>query len=179
MVCKKKPGLTRKGMDEVGKAAHAAGEFVSENAKLAMDSGKNLGARGAREAVGVQRKLFKGALDVFDMVHKQAGKTMEKALGDSEYVPEEARAVAKEWSRVVKIGRAELKTAVDKSFDLVEQYLKRIEKPAKAAAAKPASKKKAAAKKPASAKPAPKKKAAVKKPAARKAAAKKEDAAKN
>lgn len=174
MACKKKAGLTRKGMDEVNKAAHAAGEFVAEGAKAALDSGKTLGVRGAREAVGVQRKMFKGALDVFDMVHKQAGKTMESALGESDYVPDEARQVAKEWSRVVKVARTELKTAIEKSFDLVEQYLKRIEKPAKAAkkpAAKKAAAKKAPAKKPV-AKKAAAKKPAVKKPAAKKTAAK-------
>jgi hypothetical protein len=180
MACKKKPGMTRKSMDEVGKAARAAGEFVSESAKAALDSGKNLGVRGAREAVGLERKMFKGALDVFDMVHKKAGKTMEQALGDSDYVAAEAREVAKEWSRVVKVGRAELKTAIEKSFDLVEQYLDRVAKPAKSAAKK-ATAKKAAAKKPAAkkavAKKAAVKKAVVKKPAAKKPVAKKKPAA--
>ena len=172
MVCKKNPGMTRKSMDEVGKAANAAGKFVSDGAKKALDSGKTLGVRGAKEAVGVERKMFKGALDVFDMVHKKAGKTMEKALSDSDYVPAEARQVAKEWSRVGKVGRAELKTAIEKSFDLVEQYLNRVSKPVKAASAKPAVKKKAAAKKPTVAKKsAAKKPVAKKKPAAKKKAA--------
>ena len=176
MACKKKVGLARKGMDEVGKAAHAAGEFMSESSKSALGSGKTLGVRGAKEAVGLERKMFKGALDVFDMVHKKAGKTMEKALSDNDYVADEARQVAKEWSRVVKVARAELKTAIEKSFDLVEQYLDRVAKqgttaspkPAKAASAKPAAKKKAAAKKPAVKKPAAKKPVAGKKPAAKK-----------
>jgi hypothetical protein len=163
MACKKKPGMARKSMDEVGKAAQAAGEFVSESAKKALGSGKTLGVRGAREAVGLERKMFKVALEGFDMVHKQAGKTMEKVLGDSEYVSDEAREVAKEWSRVVKVGRAELKTAIEKSFDLVEHYLDRV--------AKPAAKKKAAAKKPTAKKAAVKKAAAKKKPAAKKKAA--------
>jgi hypothetical protein len=172
MACEKKPGLARKGMDEVNKAAMIAGVFVSEGAKKALGSGKHLGVRGAREAVGLERKMFKGALDVFDMVHKKAGKTMEQALSDSERVPDEAREVAKEWSRVVKIGRAELKTAIEKSFDLVEKYLDRVADPASAAAAKPAAKK-AAVKKPAAKKPAAKKTVA-KKPAAKKKAAAKE-----
>ena len=166
MACKQKPGLTRKGMDEMGKAALIAGGFMSQGAKRALGSGKTLGARGAREALGLERKMFKGALEVFDMVQKQAGKTVELALGQSEHVPAEARAVAKEWSRVVKVGRAELKTAIEKSFDLVEQYLSRVAEPEKAASAKPA------AKKPAAKKPAAKKKpAAVKKPVASKKAA--------
>ena len=166
MASKKKPGMARKSIDEVGKAAQAAGDFVSESAKKALGSGKTLGVRGAKEAVGLERKMFKSALDVFDMVYKKADKTMEKALGDSEHVPAEARQVAREWSRVVKVGRAELKTAIEKSFDLVEQYLDRVAKPVKAASAKPAAKKKAAAKKPAAKKAVAKKKPAAKKKAA-------------
>jgi len=163
MVQKKKPGMARKGMEEVSKVAQAAGEFVSERAKQALGSGKTLGVRGAKEAVGLERKMFKSALDVFDMVYKKADKTMEAALCNNEHVPAEAREVAKEWSRVVKVGRTELKTAIEKSFDLVEKYLDRVSKPPKAAAKKSAAKKPAAKKKPAANKKAvAKKKAAVK-----------------
>ncbi len=172
MACKKDPGMARKGMDEVGKAAQVASGIVSAGAIKALDSGKKLGLRGARESVNLERKMFKSALDVFDMVYKKADKTMGKALGDSEHVPDEARQVAKEWSRVVKIGRAELKTAIEKSFDLVEQYLDRVAEPAKAASSKPAPAKKAAAKKAVAKKPAAKKAPVVKKaPAAKKKAA--------
>ncbi len=159
----------RKKIDEVRKVAQVAGEIASAGAAKALGSGKTLGVRGAREAVGLERKMFKSALDVFDMVYKKADKTMEQALSHNEHVPAEAREVAKEWSRVVKVGRTELKTAIEKSFDLVEQYLDRVAKPA--ASAKPAAKKKAAVKKPVAKKP------AVKKPAAKKKAAPKKEAA--
>jgi hypothetical protein len=155
---KKKPGVAAKRMDDVCKAAQVAGVIASTGAKKALGSGKTLGVRGAREAVGLERKMFKGALDVFDMVYKKADKTMDMALSHNEHVPAEAREVAKEWSRVVKIGRAELKTAIEKSFDLVEQYLDRVAKPAEAAAVKPVAKK-PAAKKPAVKKPVAKKEA--------------------
>jgi len=106
MACKKKPGLTRKGMDEMGKAAQAAGEFVSEAPGRRWAPARHWAcAVPGRPWPGAQ--MFKVALEGFDMVHKQAGRTMEKVLGDSDYVSDEAREVAKEWSRVVKVGRAD------------------------------------------------------------------------
>ena len=158
---------SKKAVEDFGKIAEMVGDFIPGVAKDAAGMAKTTGAGGARQALQMQRRIFQSALSVFDTVQKQAGKVIEKNLAGNENLPEEAREVVKEWTRVIKTGRNEMTGAVEKSFDLIDQYLSKVQKSDKVKAAP----KKAAAKKASTKVPA--KKAAVKKAPAKKTAVKK------
>lgn len=169
---------SKKGIEELGRLVDTIGGLVPDAAVGVVNSTKGKTIHGSREALKLQRSLFKGTLGVVDSVQKHAGKVVESAVTGNEKMPAEARELMREWTRVMRVGRDELKAAVEKSFDLVDQYLARAEKTAKTscrkcgkAAAPKAAVKKAAPAKPAKAKAKPKakkapaKKAAPKKPA--------------
>ena len=110
----------------------------------------------AISVVDFQKTTMGNAIDVIGKVQDQSGKMLHEIIQKASWVPGEGREVVDEWNRTIKKGREDFRRTTDKSFDLVAQYLKRLQKQAA-----PATVAKSTAKKPA--KQAPAKKAAPKK----------------
>lgn len=125
-------------------------------------------------AVDFQKTTFDSAFGALSRLQSQSEDMVGGMLNNADWLPKEGKAVSKEWVKLLRAARSDFKDTVDKSFDLISDYLERVEagKPSK----KKAAKKKAAPKKKSTAKrkPAAKKKTAAK----RKTAAKKKTAAK-
>jgi hypothetical protein len=115
--------------------------------------------------VDFQKTTFDNMYKAIAQVQEKSENAVSGMLHDAGWLPGEGKAVVKEWVHLLRSSRADFNKTVGKSFDLITEYLKRVEKNKHAA---PAKKKKAAPKKAAAAKKAPaKKKAAPKKKAAK------------
>lgn len=175
-------GMLNDTIDKAIKRTEALRDSLEKSAEDTAEQATRRAAKLALAVVDFQKTTFHNTFKVLGQVQDQSTKAVSGMLLDAEWLPQEGKQVVREWSRVLQDGRKEFEHTVDKSFDLVTHFLKRMQdgKPTKkkaAAAKKPAAKKpaakKTAVKKPAAKKAVPAKKPAAKKPAAKKAGAKK------
>jgi len=141
------------------------GEF-EKRAEETADQTRRRAARLALSVVDFQKTTFDNVYKAIAKVQEKSENAVSGMLHDSGWLPGEGKAVVKEWVHLMRSSRADFSKTVDKSFDLITDYLKRVEAEGKKAKKKTAGKK------------APAKKAAAKKAAPKKAPAKKKVAAK-
>lgn len=122
-------------------------------------------ARLALSVVDLQKTTYDHTFKAIARVQEKSENAVSKVLHDAKWLPGEGKAVVKEWVHLLKTSRNDFNKTVDKSFDLITDYLKRVEAEAHKAHKSAAKKKKASAKAkaPAKKKVVAKKKAASKK----------------
>ncbi len=150
---------------------------------LNRDVTRRKAAQLAVSVVEFQKTTLRNSINLIGKAQEQTGRILHDLLKKAEWVPSEGREVIDEWNHAMKRGREEFKKTSDKSFDLIIQYLERVQRNEQKSPAAPTMSAKsafpeksapsAAAVKSAAKKPATKKPAAAKKPTAKKSAAKK------
>ena len=163
----------------VDKTESLRGEF-EKRAEETAEHTRRRAAQVALSVVDFQKTTFDTTFKMVSEFQKQSENAVSKLLKGSSWLPKEGKAVVDEWVHLLRTSRTDFDKTVGKSFDLITEYLKRVEsegtkksakKPKKAAAkkatVKKATAKKVAAKKPAAKKPVAKKPVAKKKAAAR------------
>ncbi|NUM55412.1 MAG: hypothetical protein HUU46_17325 [Candidatus Hydrogenedentes bacterium] len=92
----------------------------------------------------VQQRAAKVALRVielekktFDRVAKRVGsmqdrmdKMVQKRVDAAKWMPKEGKQLVAEWVHTMKKGRGDLRKAVDTTFDLSSEFVKRVSEPA-------------------------------------------------
>jgi len=156
-------------VESLGKYAEELRKQVEKGVDQSVGKTQKAATDVALKLVKLQRKTFDSTFKVIAKVQERSEKAVNDYVKGASWLPAEGKEVVKDWSRMLRDGRADFQKTVDKSYDLVGSYLGRLKKqgakkPAKKA---PARKKKAAPKK----KRATKKRAAKKRPAKKKAAA--------
>ena len=155
------PEILKRSLETLGEVSLAT---ASASAEASIAS--------ARHMVKFQRAGVKAGMGLVSKVQKFTEKSLHDAVKDGKWLPKEGKEVVDEWSKTMKSGVDEFSRVTDKSFDLLLNFLDRVEKDQKAKS----SEKKQSASKSSTAKTATsasKKKA----PAKRKTAAKKKSAA--
>lgn len=158
--------MGKAAQDALAKGADKVREQLSCRAEDAREQARRSALKTAQGMMQLQQKTFDGTIKLIAQLQDQTEKAVKDAVTGSQWLPKEGKAVVDEWIKTIHSGRVRFQQTVDKSFDLVLDYLKRVQDtPGEeaATAAKPAAKKSAAKKKPvkksAKAKTAPKKKA--------------------
>ncbi len=164
---KKKSGSGRKmaraAQDAVAKSADKLREQLAQRADDAREQARRSALKTVEGMMQLQQKTFDGAFKLLSQVQNHTEKTVKDFVSDSQWLPKEGKAVVDEWLKTIHSGRVRFQQTVDKSFDLVMAYLKRVQEkpePAEPAAAKAKSAKKKTTKKTGKKPPARKKPAA-------------------
>ncbi len=120
-------------------------------AEWTREAGRTRTADMALGMIELQRKTFVASLRGVGKLQEQTGKMLHKVAQNASWVPDEGRQVVDEWTKATSRGREDFQKTMEKSFDLLSHYFRRVKKGAPAA--KPAAKRKprAAAKKKAAA----------------------------
>jgi hypothetical protein len=126
--------------------------------KRAADRTRAAGSRRAADmalrSIELQRKAFNGAIRGIGSLQDQTGKMLHRYMQSSSWVPAEGRQVVDEWTKATKRGREDFQKTMEKSFDLLTHFFKRVKTGEPAAKKKPAAKRKAPARKSAAKPPA-------------------------
>lgn len=157
---------------------------LERRAEGAADQTRRRAAQLALSVIDFQKTTFDNSFKLIGQIQEQSEKMVSDLVSDSTWMPNEAKSIVDEWQKMLRGARTEFQRTVDKSFDLIANYLDRVRKdevsrkPAKKSLAKKAAAKKPAAKKTAARKATAKAtaKPAAKKPAAKKSSAKKASA---
>lgn len=80
-----------------------------------------------KQIVEFQRATFDGSFDAIIAFQDQQEQMVNDLLERVSFVPEEGKQLVNEWIETYKKGREDFRTTVEKSYDLVENYLDRIE----------------------------------------------------
>lgn len=148
----------------VDKTESLRGEFE----KRAEDTAEHTRRRAAKVALSVvdfQKTTFDTTFKLVAQFQSQSEDAISKLLKGSNWLPKEGKSVVDEWVHLLRTSRTDFDKTVNKSFDLITEYLKRIESEGTKKSAKKS--KKAAAKKSVAKKKAPAKKKVAKKKAAK------------
>ncbi len=134
---------------------------VQKKVKALGDGTVRRATKLALNLVDFQKTTFDNTIRVFSVLQVQTEKLIEELTVKSNWMPKEGKKVVEEWIKTVNRSRNDFKKTMDRSFDLISEYLKRVQDE-EAAKAKPKAK---PAKAKAKAKAKVKAKAKTKKPA--------------
>ncbi|MBX7257030.1 MAG: hypothetical protein K1Y02_11770 [Candidatus Hydrogenedentes bacterium] len=132
---------------------------VQKKVKALSDNTVRRATKLALNLVDFQKTTFDNTIRVFTALQEQTEKLIQELTVKSTWMPKEGKKVVEEWIKTVNRSRNDFKKTMDRSFDLISAYLKRVQED-ESAKAKPA-KPKAKAKVKAKAKPRAKAKAKV------------------
>lgn len=140
--------------DSIDKVASKAEELRDNLKKRAEDAASGTQRRATKLVLSVvdfEKTTFDNTFKILSQLQEQSEKLVQNLVEGVGWLPKEGKSIAKEWIRMLRTGRADFKKTVNKSFDLLTDYLDRVSKAdgdaAKAPAAKTVTKKKAAKKK--------------------------------
>ncbi len=95
------------------------------------DSGAAAKVRSVDVTISVlklQRSLFDRSFKVLARLQKYSDKLVKKHIQGAEWLPSEGKDIVKEWSGMLNDGRVEFQKTIDKSYDLLKDYLERVRK---------------------------------------------------
>jgi len=118
--------------------------------------------------IHLQKRAFDASFKALSKLELQAEKSVQDMIKKSEWLPSESKEVADEWAKMLKGGRDDFQKTVDKSFDLMTKFIKRVQHEGASGKKKAHAKAAVVRKKIVVKKAAPKKKTATKKKAAAK-----------
>lgn len=113
--------------DAVVKGADKFREKVAQSADDAREQARRNALKIVEGMMQLQQKTFDGAFKLLSQMQDHTEKTVKDFVSDSQWLPKEGKAVVNEWIKTVHSGRVRFQETVDKSFDLVMAYLKRVQ----------------------------------------------------
>jgi len=150
------PSLKDRATKAVDRAAKNIQKQVSDSIDSVVDRTEDLRAqlekrveetadetrrRAARLALSVldfQKTTYDHTFKLVSQLQERSESAVSGVLHDAGWLPGEGKAVVKEWVHLMKSSRSDFNKTMGKSFDLITEYLKRVEKEAHKASAKPA-----------------------------------------
>lgn len=160
-------------VDRVIQRTEELRDGFSRSAEDTADQTSRRAARLARSVVEFEKTTFDNAFKVMGRLMDTSSEAVTGLLYNASWMPREGKQVVREWTHLMQTSRKEFESAMGKSFDLLTEFLERVEEgnptPAKKSAPRAGVKSSAAAKRPVVAKAVAKKATAS---ASRSAAAK-------
>lgn len=84
----------------------------------------------ALRVIEFEKKTFDRVAKRLGSVQAQADKMVQKRTESAKWMPKEGKQLVVEWIHVMKRGRGDLLKAVDMTFDLSSEFVKRVSAPA-------------------------------------------------
>ena len=116
-----------------GTARHRAATQTED----AVEQTRRKAAQFALSVLDFEKTTFDNTFKLIDKLQKQTETLVKTYVGKAEWMPEEGRAMVQDWTRMLQSNRREFLKTVDKSFEYMTQYVRRLEE--KPQAAKPRS----------------------------------------
>lgn len=145
------PKIVQESIDKVTDKAEQLRGKLKKGAEDAAAGTQRRATKLVLSVVDFEKTTFDNAFKVISQLQEQSEKAVQNLVEGMNWLPKEGKSIVKEWIHMLRMGRGDFKKTVDKSFDLLTDYLERVSKAeeaaAKTAAAKAPAKKKTAKKK--------------------------------
>ncbi len=100
-------------------------------------------AKVALRTIELEKKAFDRVAERVGSLQARADKIVLKRVDSAKWLPKEGKVMVAEWVHTMKKGRGDLRKAVDTTFDLSTEFVKRVSEPvAKAKKKAPVARKK-------------------------------------
>jgi hypothetical protein len=103
------------------------------NAAMKKNAKMNVPKRAAKvvlRVIELEKKAFDGVVKRMGSMQARMDKVVLKRVDAAKWMPKEGKQLVAEWVQTMKKGRADLRKAVDTSFDLSADFVKRVSEPA-------------------------------------------------
>ncbi|MCC6793909.1 MAG: hypothetical protein IT366_02235 [Candidatus Hydrogenedentes bacterium] len=100
---------------------------MKKNAKMSV---QKRAAKVVLRVIELEKKAFDGVAKRLGSIQARADKIVLKRVDAAKWMPKEGKQLVSEWVQTMKKGRADLRKAVDTSFDLSTDFVKRVSEPA-------------------------------------------------
>lgn len=100
---------------------------MKKNAKMSV---QKRAAKVVLRVIELEKKAFDGVAKRLGSMQARADKMVLKRVDAAKWMPKEGKQLVAEWVQTMKKGRADLRKAVDTSFDLSTGFVKRVSEPA-------------------------------------------------
>jgi len=103
------------------------------NAAMKKNAKTNVQKRAAKvvlRVIELEKKAFDGVVKRMGSVQARVDKVVLKRVDAAKWMPKEGKQLVGEWVQTMKKSRADLRKAVDTSFDLSADFVKRVSEPA-------------------------------------------------
>lgn len=145
------PKIVQDSIDKVTSKAEELRDTLKQRAEDAAAGTQRRATKLVLSLVDFEKTTFDNTFKVISQLQEQSEKAIQNLLEGAGWLPKEAKSIAREWIHMLRAGRGDFKKTVDKSFDLLTDYLERVSRSeaqaAKAPAFKTIAKKKPAKKK--------------------------------
>ncbi len=128
MANKKSGASVTTASDFLAEALNRSFEVIHDITRATCDRSADASITGARYLVKFQQSSVKAGLGLVAKAQKVTEKSLRDAMKKGKWLPGESRDIVEEWSRMMKSGVDEFTRVTDKSFELLLQFLDRVEK---------------------------------------------------
>lgn len=97
--------------------------------KTAKSTMKQRVAKVALRVIELEKKAFDRIAEQAGSLQNRADKMVHKRVEAAKWMPKEGKQLVAEWLHTMKKGRSDLRRAVDVSFDLSAEFVKRLGAP--------------------------------------------------
>ncbi|MBM3289375.1 MAG: hypothetical protein FJY92_04415 [Candidatus Hydrogenedentes bacterium] len=87
-------------------------------------------AKVALRVIELEKKAFDRVAQRVGSMQVRADKMVQKRVDMAKWMPKEGKLLVAEWIQTMKKGRGDLRKAVDVTFDLSSEFVKRVSEPA-------------------------------------------------
>lgn len=100
---------------------------MKKNSKMSV---QKRAAKVVLRVIELEKKAFDGVAKRMGSMQARVDKVVLKRVDAAKWMPKEGKQLVSEWVQTMKKGRADLRKAVDTSFDLSADFVKRVGEPA-------------------------------------------------
>jgi hypothetical protein len=139
VVRKKRSAKAATPMDKIAREVGRAGDRLSQGADEVSVEARHQALKLLLSVIDIQKTALDHSIAVLAQAQDASAHAVTRLVKDAGWMPAEGKDVVKAWVKLLLHSRQEFQKTVDKSFDLLTDYLERVDgaRNGKAAAPKP------------------------------------------
>ena len=134
------PKVVKDALDKAAGMAEDLRDLLKKRAEDAASGTQRRATKLVLSVVDFEKTTFDSTFKVVSQLQEQSEKAVQGLIEGAGWLPKEGKSIVREWIRMLRTGRSDFKKTVDKSFDLLTDYLERLNTAEAAAAKAPAAK---------------------------------------
>ena len=100
---------------------------LTDNVEETRKQAQNMSLDATLGVINLQKRAFDASFKALSKLELQAEKSVQQMVKKSAWLPAESKEVVDDWAKMLKTGRDDFQKTVDKSFDLMTKFIKRVQ----------------------------------------------------
>lgn len=127
IVRKKGSAKSASPVARLAREAERAGERLSHGAEEVSVEARHQALKLMLAVIDIQKTAFDHTISALAQAQDASAKAVTRLVKDADWMPDEGKAVVAAWVKLLLHSRQEFQKTMDKSFDLVTDYLERVD----------------------------------------------------